>query len=273
MAGERYIHGTDREEQARLSRLNTRLNDACLLRLELRPGMRVLDVGSGLGQMARAMARRVAPGVVVGVERDAVQLAGARRLAQDAGEERLVEFREGDAYALPLADGEAGSFDLVFCRFVLEHLREPQRAVHEMARAAGPGAVVALADDDHGLLHMHPGCPAFDAVWSAYRRTYGAEGMDERIGSKLPEMLERAGVRARGCDFVFFGGCSGAPGWDDLVTNMIEVVRTARGAAVRHGLIDGASFDTGLAEAREWSRRPGASIWFPMCWAWGIKEA
>jgi SAM-dependent methyltransferase len=273
LADEVYMHGTDAPEQARLSRLNVRLNDACLRRLDLCPGMRVLDVGSGLGQMALALARRVAPGgLVLGVERDPVQRAEAARLA-GAADAPPVEFRAGDARDLPLRADEAGTFDLVFCRFVLEHLRDPQAAVHEMVRAARPGGVIALADDDHGLWHMHPPCPPFDLAWTAYRRGYLAEGLDERIGSKLPELLERAGARARGCDFVFFGGCHGAPGWDDLVTNTIEVVRTGRGTVLAHGLLDAEAFDTGLAAAREWARRPGASIWFPMCWAWGVKDA
>ncbi|HZW10984.1 MAG TPA: methyltransferase domain-containing protein [Phycisphaerales bacterium] len=272
MSSDRYIHGTDPDEQARLSRLNDRLNSACLARLDLRTGMRVLDVGSGLGQMARAIARAVSPGgVVVGVERDAAQRAAAERLAREAAEDRLVEFRAGDALALPLGPSETGSFDLVFCRYVLEHLREPERAVAEMVRAARPGGVIALADDDHGLCHVHPPCPEFEPVWSAYRRAYGALGLDERVGSRLPELLERAGARARGCDFIFFGGCHGAPGWEDLVTNVVEVVRTARADIVAGALMQGEPFDRGLRALREWSGRPGAAIWFPVCWAWGVR--
>jgi 16S rRNA A1518/A1519 N6-dimethyltransferase RsmA/KsgA/DIM1 with predicted DNA glycosylase/AP lyase activity len=51
------IHGTDPEEQRRLTRLNEELNDRCLRELPVKPGQRVLDVGSGLGQLTRALAR------------------------------------------------------------------------------------------------------------------------------------------------------------------------------------------------------------------------
>ena len=267
-----YIHGSDPGEQARLSRMNDRLNAGSLGVLDLAPGMRVLDVGSGLGQMARAMARRVAPGgVVVGVERDGVQREVAANLARNAGEAGLVEFRAGETGALPLGAGEAGSFDRVHCRFLLEHLTDPAGAVREMARAVRPGGRVHLADDDHGLWHMHPACPEWDATWRAYMRSYGALGCDPRIGSKLPELLHGAGLSPLRSGLINFGGCAGDPMWDDLVANMVEAVRTGRRVVVERGILDGAAYDAGLEAAAAWSRLPGASIWYPVCWAEGVR--
>src|SRR5437763_827928 len=104
-----YLHGTAPVEQDRLARLNDLLNDRALAELGLNPGDRVLDVGSGLGQLARAMARRVGPdGRVVGIERSPEQLELARRLAAAAGEAEAAEFREGDARRLPLRGDEWG---------------------------------------------------------------------------------------------------------------------------------------------------------------------
>ena len=71
-----YIHGQSPQEQARLSRLNDILNTSCLAEIKPAPGEKVLDVGSGLGQLTRLIARSVgARGQVVGVERDPAQLA------------------------------------------------------------------------------------------------------------------------------------------------------------------------------------------------------
>src|SRR5918993_5927797 len=81
----RYLHGTDPDEQARLARLNDLLNEQSLRELALRPGDRVLDVGSGLGQLTRGMGRRAGVGRVVGIERSGEQLAEARRLAAAPG--------------------------------------------------------------------------------------------------------------------------------------------------------------------------------------------
>src|SRR6185295_14368837 len=112
----RYVHGTHPEEQRRLADLNALVNRASLAALEPQRGERSLDVGSGLGQFARAEA-----------------------LAHEAGEGSLVEFRAGDALALPLAPAEWGSFDLAHARFLLEHVPAPQDVVNGMARAVRSG--------------------------------------------------------------------------------------------------------------------------------------
>src|SRR5258707_14471667 len=97
-APSRFLHGTDPREQRRLSRLNDLINRASLAELGLREGDRVLEVGSGLGQFARAMARRAGPrGRVLGIERSAAQIREARGAARAAGEPKLVAWRRGDA--------------------------------------------------------------------------------------------------------------------------------------------------------------------------------
>ena len=140
-----YLHGTDPEEQRRLSRLNELLNQDSLRMLDLRGDERILDVGSGLGQLSRAMARAAGPdGVVVGVECSLDQLVDATRQAREAGEESLVEFRHGDAAAPPLNPDEWGTFDVVHARFVLELVQEPEAVVRAMVRAARPGESVPI---------------------------------------------------------------------------------------------------------------------------------
>src|SRR5438445_5362421 len=146
----RYVHGTDPREQQRLSRLNDLLNGAAIRELGLRGGESILDLGCGLAQLTRAMAKSAGPGArVVGVERSAEQIAEAVRQARAAGEGGLVDLRQGDAIGPPLADAEWGTFDLAHTRFLLEHLPDPLAAVRGMVRAVRPGGRVVLQDDDH----------------------------------------------------------------------------------------------------------------------------
>jgi ubiquinone/menaquinone biosynthesis C-methylase UbiE len=127
--------------------------------MSLQGGEKILDVGAGLGQFSRAMARAAGPEArVVGVERDAAQIAEARRQAELAGEGGLVEWRSGDAAALPLESGEWGGFDVAHTRFLLEHVPDPPAIVRQMLRAVRPGGRIVLADDDHELLRFWPKC-------------------------------------------------------------------------------------------------------------------
>jgi len=164
-----YIHGSEPGEQSRLSRLNEILNAMCIREMAIAPGSRILDVGSGLGQLTRAMAR-AAGTRAVGVERDARQIEEGLRQARAAGEESLLEIRPGDAGMLPLREEEWGTFDIVHARFVLEHVTDPQRVVDEMARAVRPGGRVILSDDDHSLLRLRPEPAGARELWEAFCR-------------------------------------------------------------------------------------------------------
>jgi SAM-dependent methyltransferase len=190
-----YLHGTLPDEQRRLSLLNDLLNAGSLREMRLQGAERVLDVGSGLGQLSRAMARS-AGARVIGVERSAEQIAEAERQAARAGEAGLVEFRQGDALRLPLRDEEWGTFDLAHTRFLLEHLREPLPVVQAMSRAVRPGGRIILEDDDHDLMRLWPEPTGFTALWLAYQRSYERLGNDPIVGRRLVSLLVDAGVRA-----------------------------------------------------------------------------
>lgn len=267
-----YIHGTLPGEQRRLSKLNGLLNEACLRELALQGGERVLDVGSGLGQFSRAMVRAAGPrGRVTGVDRDKRQVAEARRQARASGKDGVVEWRRGDALALPLKDGEWGSFDVAHARFVLEHVPEPVKVVEQMVRAVRRGGRVVLADDDHDVLRLSPELPAFENVWRAYIRVYDRLGCDPFVGRRLVQLLHRSGVKPIRNHWLFFGSCAGDPNFPAYVANMIGVVETAREIITGPLGMCASDFDTALRATRAWGRRPDAAIWFGLCWAEGVR--
>jgi SAM-dependent methyltransferase len=263
-----YIHGTAPEEQSRLSLLNDLLNVGSLRELGLHGGERILDVGCGLGQLSRAMARASGQ-CVIGIERSAEQIAEGRRLAAQAGEAALLEYRPGDASQLPLADAEWGTFDLAHTRFLLEHLREPLPVVAAMVRAVKPGGRIVLEDDDHDILRLSPTPPLFATLWRAYQQSYEYLGNDPVIGRKLIALLVAAGAEPVRNTFIFFGSCAGAEHFALYVENLIGVIQGARTTVTEAGLLDAASFDAALAEIRVWSRNRDAAIWYAMSWAEG----
>jgi ubiquinone/menaquinone biosynthesis C-methylase UbiE len=108
----------------------------------LRPGMRVLDLGSGTGYPALLAGQIVgASGSVVGLDVADSMLAVATRKAGELGL-RHVTFRSGDVTTLPF---ESGSFDAVISRFCLMFLPDIPTTLQEIARVLVPGGYVSAA--------------------------------------------------------------------------------------------------------------------------------
>jgi SAM-dependent methyltransferase len=115
-------------------------------RLGLQPGDRVLDMGCGAGRHAFEMFRRGAH--VVAFDQDADELGavldlfGAMREAGEVPAGAEADIKEGDALALPFADGE---FDRVVAAEVLEHLPDDATAAAELTRVLRPGGTLAVS--------------------------------------------------------------------------------------------------------------------------------
>jgi SAM-dependent methyltransferase len=99
-------------------------------------GARWLDIGCGTGALAGTILERCAPASVLGVDPSDGFLAYARRRVTDP----RIEFRQGDAQALPLGDA---AFDVVVSGLVLNFVPDQPKAAAEMRRAARPGGTVA----------------------------------------------------------------------------------------------------------------------------------
>lgn len=118
-------------------------------------GWRVLEVGVGSGVVARDLAALVGPrGHVTGVDKSRVLMAAARRGAREAGLAGRMDFRLGDAAALPF---RSGRFDAALAVTVLLHVARPQAMLRELVRVIRPGGVVGLQDQDFGTQVLdHP---------------------------------------------------------------------------------------------------------------------
>ena len=115
-------------------------------RLGLRPGDRVLDMGCGAGRHAFEMYKRGAD--VIAFDQDADELATVREwfaAMREAGEVPAgaeADVKEGDALALPFADGE---FDRIVASEVLEHIHADVDAIKELVRVLRPGGTLAIS--------------------------------------------------------------------------------------------------------------------------------
>jgi len=108
----------------------------------IRPGMRVLDLAGGTGDLARRFAERVGPlGIVVHTDINGAMLAEGRDKLIDAG--IVLPTVQCDAEALPFA---SRAFDCVSIGFGLRNVTHPERALAEMARVLVPGGAALVLE-------------------------------------------------------------------------------------------------------------------------------
>jgi SAM-dependent methyltransferase len=159
-----------------------------LIESGIRPGMRVADLGCGVGLVTALLAALVRPdGHVVGIDASHAQLTEARkRLDGSATNVSLVESSATDT-GLP-----AESFDLVFCRFLLIHLRHPEQALLEMLRLIKPGGILVCEDGYLTACGSEPPS-ALDAFADLWGRLGPERGLDYTLGRRLFQMVLAAG--------------------------------------------------------------------------------
>jgi ubiquinone/menaquinone biosynthesis C-methylase UbiE len=150
----------------------------------IRTGSRVVDVGCGTGDVARALAGTVgANGWVVRIDQSDTMLAEARRRGAIG---LPLEFRAGNVTALN--DGD-GTFAAALCERVLQHLHHPGSAVAELVRVTRPGGRVVATDTDWGMHAVHGANPELTAAIIDAWRDNAANGLS---GRQLPALLADA---------------------------------------------------------------------------------
>jgi demethylmenaquinone methyltransferase/2-methoxy-6-polyprenyl-1,4-benzoquinol methylase len=124
------------------------------------PGMRILDVATGTGMVAFALAQRGA--TVVGLDQSEAMLGGARaRLARTPQLAERLAFVSGEAEALPFADGE---FDALSFTYLLRYVDDRAATMRELARVLKPGGRIAMVE--FGV----PANPLLRACWRFHTR-------------------------------------------------------------------------------------------------------
>lgn len=166
-------------------------------------GMKVLDLGSGAGDVAFLAADLVgATGSVLGVDADPEVVRTARARAEAAGLTN-VEFIEDDLRAVD--PGE--SFDAIVGRFVLMYLPDPGGALRTATKHLRPGGTIAIQECNwaRDSLLAHPPTPLWEQTWSLMCETVRRAGVEMQMGYKLhrsfveaelpqPEMLLQSKV-------------------------------------------------------------------------------
>ncbi len=150
----------------------------------------MLDIGCGPGSITLDLARRVAPGRVIGVDASEAVLVEARAAAEEAGD-ATTRFEAADAMRLPYADD---SFDVVHAHQVLQHVGDPVELLREMVRVTRPGGLVAARDADYEAMTWAPAHPGLTRWLELYREAARGTGGEPDAGRHLLRWAHEAGL-------------------------------------------------------------------------------
>jgi SAM-dependent methyltransferase len=206
----------------------------------LAPGMRVLDLGSGAGNVTRIAAEMVGPGGrVVGIERD----PGAVELARRRTEAANVEYRVGDVQTL---DGVEDGFDAVVGRLILMYQPDQVAALGQAASRVRPGGLVCLEEMDWHYLWASPEPPLWTQVRGWVLETMEKAGVETRTGPLLHARFRAAGLP--GPRLVMEARVAGGPhapawGWANVILGIVPLME-------RLGVTTSAELDPGTLADR-----------------------
>jgi ubiquinone/menaquinone biosynthesis C-methylase UbiE len=190
-----YVLGHGSEEHRRLilqSRFIGELTEIVFARAGLAPGMRVLDVGCGAGDVSLLAAAFVGTsGSVLGIDQSPESVARASERAKSAGLDNvrfesapLETFRQG------------GPFDALVGRLVLLYLKEPAAVLRQLAELVRPGGVVVFHEMEMTTARAVPEVPLFAQCGRWIVEAFTRAGVETSMGSRLYSTFRQAGLPA-----------------------------------------------------------------------------
>jgi SAM-dependent methyltransferase len=206
----------------------------------LRPGMRVLDIGCGPGDVSFIASRLVgATGRVLGVDASADIIEFARAGALGHGLDNVgFEAITIDDIALD------EPVDAVIGRMILMYLPDPVESLRRLAAMVRPGGVVAFCETNLTVAGGLPDLPLWRAVLDGVVQAFRSAGCDANFGIKLDAVFRRAGL---GAPRVRLGAVGGDA---DVAVQLAETWRSMLPVAERAGLVSEELADLDTLEQR-----------------------
>ena len=239
-----YVHGYDRDENARLEDQARALLDLLHVDTVYPSGSRVLEVGCGVGAQTTTLLRRSPDAHFTCIDISHTSLAKAVRRTDEV-EGAKVGFCQADLFALPFAPR---SFDHIFVCFVLEHLERPVAALGILRQMLRGGGTITVIEGDHGSAYFHPANVDAQAGIECLIRLQEEAGGNALIGRQLYPLLIEAGFDAVRVAprMVYVDGNR-----PDLAEGFTRKTFTAMVQGVRHaaigaGLVTPEAFEAGI---------------------------
>jgi ubiquinone/menaquinone biosynthesis C-methylase UbiE len=206
----------------------------------IQQGWTCADLGCGAMGIIGPLSQRVgASGRILGVDRDPLQLSGARQyvVEQALGN---VEIVEDDAYvsALPGA-----SFDFVHARFLLAPVGHDDELLREMWRLAKPGGIIALQEPDASAWNFYPSDPEWQRLKTCILAAFRSGGGDFNAGQRTFGLLHNLGLEQVHMRAAVLGLCDCHP----YMRLPVQFAASLRPRLLGEGLVGEAELDAAVA--------------------------
>lgn len=262
---------TEGEEERRLeaqARVIDPLTERLFRAAGLEPGMRVLDLGSGAGDVSMLAARIVgSDGAVMGLESSPDAIAAARRRVEQAGFQN-VTFARGDVRDLDLVlDPQGLPFDAVVGRLILQFAPDPALVLRAAAERVRAGGLVCFQECDDFYTWAYPTSPLWEQARSWFLEALEGSRVEGRMGLRLYQTFLAAGLPAPELRLeAAIGGGKDAPVslWAGVVRGVVPVIE-------RLGIATAAEVDPSTLAERlmaETIAHDGVVVGIPLIGAW-----
>ncbi len=258
--GSAYVLGHTKDELARLAsqaEIFKEPTKEVLSRSGVREGMRVLDIGCGVGDVAMIAAELVGPtGSVHAIDQSDAPLNIAQARALAAGHD-WITFEQADVNGLQRSE----AYDAIVGRFILMHLPDPVAALRNLIPNLVEGGAMAFLEMDISSAATTPDMELFDQCLDWIVRLYRRAGAEPNMGSKLYSTFRAVGLapELNGSCHVEAGPSTNVP---DYLT---ETIRAIMPSLESLGITDGAEveIDTLSERLREAAREGDQCFFYP----------
>ena len=236
----KYVFGHSERELRRLADqavVIAPITRQLLVDAGISPGMHVLDIGTGRGDVAFIAADVVGDdGKVVGVDRapEALDVARERAAARPV---RNVSFEEGDLAELSFD----APFDALIGRYVLEFQPSPAETLARLVRCVRPGGIVAFHELDWTGFRSVPPVAIWDRCCELVLEEVSATGADVAVGAKLPSIFAAAGIPSPSMRMTAQVGAGAAS--EEVAHRMAGLVRTVLPSLEERGRVSRGELD------------------------------
>lgn len=241
-----YVHGYSGRESTRLKDQADTLSRLLHEGTAYPPGSKVLECGCGTGAQTVYLAASSPRADILSVDisDDSLKKASEKMAKLGVGH---VRFQQEDVFQLSL---KPESVDHVFVCFLLEHLRNPEKALKCLKRVLKPGGSLTVIEGDHGSWYCHPETSLARKTVDSLIRIQAAMGGDALVGRRLFPLLAAAGFEKIRVEPKMVYVDSSRP---DLVegfskNTFIAMVEAVREKALERGLMGAEEWEQGIRD-------------------------